>query len=371
MRNHLLPSVLLLLALGAPLWAQGETTDGKFKIVSEIPRQPVLSQGNAGTCWSFATVSFLESEVERMTKQRVDLSEIYPVYFTYVAKAKRYVKKRGESQFSQGGLSHDLSLVLREYGVVPQSAYSGLCPGDKGHNHSGLEKGVKGYIDAFAKAKSRRGRASRPDAKWSAGLQGILSAYLGAPPETFEVDGESFTPKSYAEKLGLKAEDYVEIMSQASQPMWKRGLLDVADNWERNDRYLNVPVKSLMETIDHALAAGCSVALDCDVSERGFNARAGVAKLTKKQVEAGPVTDELRAELFKAEKTTDDHLMHIVGTAEDKEGKVFYIVKNSWGKIGPYSGNIMMSRDYVALKTLAVMIHKDGVPAELKKKFEL
>jgi bleomycin hydrolase len=360
-----------LVALAGPLAAQQETTDGKFKIVAEVPRQPVLNQGNAGTCWSFATVSFLEAEVERMTQQRVDLSEIFPVFFTYVAKSKRYVETKGKSQFSQGGLSHDLSLVLREYGIAPQSAYTGLCPGDKRHNHAAMERGVKGFIDAFAKAKSRRGRALKPDAKWEAALQGILGAYLGMPPEKFEVDGVAHTPKSYAESLGLKAENYVEIMSQSSQPMWARGLLDVPDNWERNDQYLNVPIADLMKTIDNALAKGCSVALDCDVSERGFNARAGTATLTEEQKKAGPITDERRGQLFADKKTTDDHLMHIVGVAESKDGERFYIVKNSWGPIGPYSGNVMMSRDFVALKTLAIMVHKDGVPDEVKSKFKL
>ena len=306
-----------------------------------------------------------------MSKQRVDLSEIFPVFFTYVAKSKNYVTKRGEAQFSQGGLSHDLSLVLREYGVAPQSAYSGLCPGDKRHDHSAMERGLKGYIDAFAKAKSRRGRRKAVNPKWEAALRGILSAYLGAPPETFAVDGKEYTPRTYADALGLKAENYVEIMSQKSQPMWERGLLDVPDNWERNAQYLNVPVEALMKTMDHALENGFSVALDCDVSERGFNARAGVADLTAEQKEAGPVTDEIRAKLFEEKKTTDDHLMHVVGIAEGKDGQRFYIVKNSWGKIGPYSGNIMMSREYVALKTLAIMVHKDGVPADVAKKFSL
>ncbi|MEZ6196235.1 MAG: C1 family peptidase [Planctomycetota bacterium] len=376
MLHRRLPLFALLgaLTLLAPLAAQDgkpQTSDGLFTIEKEIARLPVQNQGMTGTCWSFATVSFVESEIERMTGRPSDLSEIYPVYFTWLEKSKRYVEKKGESQFTEGGLSHDITMVIRDYGLVPQEAYTGLCPGDKMHNHAEMAGVLKGMLDVVAKKKSRRGRNVAPSDKWMAATRGVLDAYLGRPPERFEVEGKEYTPKSYAASLGLDASNYVEIMSFKSQPMWSDATLDVPDNWDKVANYKNVPVEALMETIDYAVEHGFTVALDSDVSEKGFS-RAGLAVLDDEALKKeGAITDDLRDQLFKSGDTTDDHLMHIVGIAKHKDGERYYLVKNSWGKVGPYDGNWMMARSFVALKTLAIMVHKDGVPPAIREKLGL
>ncbi len=369
----------LLALLAAPLLAQGDgfpkTDDGKFTIIKEVGRQEVLNQGNTGTCWSFATMSYLESELERINGKPVDLSEIYPVYFTYLEKGKRYIRHYGKSQLSQGGLSHDIMMIIKKYGIVPQSAYTGILPGEKGHAHSELERVIIAMAKAYAgKApkKLRPGRVKRVSAKMEGAFRGVLSAYLGELPKTFKVGERMVTPKQYADEiLKVPYDDYVEVMSFGYGDFGKRVELTVQDNWYHDSNYLNVNVKQMMAAIDHAVSHGYSIAADMDVSERGFNARKGVAAMPE-DIEKNGVTDKWRLEMFKNGKTSDDHLMHIVGMAKDKDGKTWYVTKNSWGKrVGPYNGYIFMSANYVAAKMLSFMVHKDGLTADIKKQFKL
>ena len=63
-------------------------------------------------------------------------------------------------------------------------------------------------------------------------------------------------------------------------------------------------------------------------------------------------------------ETTDDHLMHLVGISRDAAGNKYYVIKNSWGSVGPYDGYIHMSEAYVRLKTVAIIVHKDALKTE-------
>ena len=345
--------------------ARKSTKDGKFTIEREIERLPVLSQDRTGTCWSFATVSFLESEMERIHKRPIDLSEMFPVYQAYIEKIRRYVRLGGKAQLSQGGLSHDVIHLVKRFGLTPASVYSGLCEGKERHEHDEMEKMLKAIADVIVTAK-------KPSKTWETGVRGVLDAYLTPPPTTFDFGGRQVTPRQYADEiLKVPYNDYVEVMSFAYAPFWEEAELLVPDNWMRYGRYLNVPVDAMMEALDHALAQGYSVAVDIDVSEKGFQARRGVAKLPQK-MEQSTVDDALRLRLFDSKDTTDDHLMHIVGTAKDEKGTTYYITKNSWGdKIGPYRGNLYMSRNYVALKMLAFMVHRDGLPRSFRDRVDM
>ena len=126
-------------AAAAPSQARKPLGPADFKAEIQLDHTPILSQGRTGTCWSFATTSFLESEIERLHGEQVDLSEMHTVYWGYVEKARRYVRLHGKAQFSQGGLSHDVVAVARRHGVAPVSAYPGLVGGADQHNHGALE----------------------------------------------------------------------------------------------------------------------------------------------------------------------------------------------------------------------------------------
>jgi bleomycin hydrolase len=357
------PIALVIALLAAiPLAAQdrasrpGQPTENPFTTEVELPRLGVISQGVTGTCWSFATTSFLESEYQRIHKNPIDLSEMYFARMAYLEKARRYVMLQGKTQLSEGGLSHDLPALIRLHGAMPASAYSGLCNGSTKHDHKELFELVKAALQVLAKEDWK------PSKHWETAILGIVDAYVGTPPKSVVIDGKTVTPKEYADDvLKLPIDDYVEVMSSGMTPFHQPAELLVPDNWLRYQGYWNVPIDEFMGSLDHALRSGYSVAVDCDVSEPGF--RNGVAKLSANLEKPGAVTQEIRDSMFRGRDTTDDHLMHIVGIAKDKDGGTFYLTKNSWGEsAGPFGGNCYLSAAYVRAKALAFMVHKDGMP---------
>jgi bleomycin hydrolase len=358
---------VLVFAFVAVLTASAQEK-AKFTVECEVPRLDVVSQDQTGTCWSYATTSFLESEMERIHKKKIDLSEMYQVYNAYLEKCRRYVRLQGKAQFSEGGLSHDVIAMVKLAGIVPADAFTGLCDGDRIHSHGEMA----GVIETLLKHFTADPKKNQRGPKFEKLIRGILDVYIGTPPATITVDGKSITPKQYADDvLKVPYDDYVEIMSFGYTPFWENGELLVPDNWMRYAGYKNLPVDAMMDCLDHALKSGYSVAADMDVSERGFQMGNGTAKLPEKLEKAGAVTQESRDKAFDTGETQDDHLMHIVGIAKDPTGAVYYMTKNSWGKTGAMDGYIYMSRNFVAMKMLGMMVHKDGLPPAIKEKVKL
>lgn len=355
-RRLQLAALLVLISL-AYLSGQYTFTDTK-----RIDCTSIKNQQQTGTCWSFATASFLESELTRMGKGNIDLSEMYVVRSIYNDKAMNYMLRQGKANFSQGSLSHDLIRIVRNAGVMPESVYDGKVSKDRSHDHSEMEAGLKGYLDGVRSQK-------RLSSDWQQAFAGIMDAYLGPVPARFTVDGKSYTPFEYAQALGINADDYISITSFSHHPYGQSFVLEIPDNYS-NGSYLNMPLSQMMTTIDRAIDKGYTVAWDGDVSEQGFSAKQGIAVLPveydKEATWAAPgaeqkVTQEYRQEAFMSYSTTDDHLMHIVGKATDQNGATYYIVKNSWGAVGPHSGYLYMSEAYLRMKTVSVMVHKDMV----------
>lgn len=334
----------------------------KFTVEVEVPRLGVINQGQTGTCWCFGTTSFLESEITRLTKKEVDLSEMYTVVGGYVEKAKRNVAAGGKNTFGEGGLSHDVIELARIYGVCPESAYTGLPEGAKMHNHAEMSRVLEGMCKSMEKTKKTNPRFEKA-------VRAVVESYLGATPAKISVDGREMTPKEYADNyLKIPYDDYVEVMSFGYAPFWTDAELTVPDNWMHNAKYKNVPFDAMLDGLDYALRHGFSVAVDMDVSEKAFGV---VARLSDDLEKPGAITQELRDKAFEAKETTDDHLMHVVGIAKNEKGEEYYITKNSWGKNGPYQGYFYMSKNYVAYKMLAFMVHKDGLPQALKEKAKM
>lgn len=334
----------------------------EFKHDIDLANTPVKNQAQTGTCWSFATSSFIESELLRMDKGQHDLSEMYVVRNIYKDKAKNYLLRQGKANFSQGSLSHDLINIVKKGGLVPESVYSGLVEGEKAHNHSEMEAGMKGFLNGVLKSK-------RLSKKWPHALDAILDVYMGDAPDSFQYEGKKYTPSSFAEHLAVDAADYVSLTSFTHHPFGSSFVLEIPDNYS-NGSFHNVPLDKLISTIDKALKEGYTVAWDGDVSEKGFDAKKGIAILPAKPGrkdlfdtpgEEKKVTQEARQENFESFSTTDDHLMHLVGTAKDQKGNEYYIIKNSWGSISPFKGYLYMSKAYAAMKTVAIMVHKDVV----------
>ena len=324
----------------------------------------VKSQDRTGTCWCFAGASFIESEMLRQGKGPHNLSEMFLVNNIYFDKAQNYLLRKGKAQFGEGALAHDFLKAAGRHGMVPEEVYSGLTDGDRRHDHAEMVAVLEGMVKALAERRSL-------SVDWADAYRSVVSTYLGDLPEEFSYQGKTYTPNSFAEEMGFNADDYVSYTSYTHHPFGRPFVLEIPDNFS-NGLFQNVPVDRLVEIIDQALENGYTVAWDGDVSERGFSQNRGVAVLPENPGRGdaltvpGPeknVTQEMRQETFMNWSTTDDHLMHLVGMAHDQHGNKYYIIKNSWGEAGPHNGYIYMSEAFVRLKTVAVIVHKDGVAA--------
>lgn len=350
----------------------------EFQEVINIECLPVISQDKTGTCWSFSTSSFLESEIIRLTGKKIDLSEMYQVRTTYPKKAENFVMRQGKAQFSEGGLNHDVINSVAEYGLVPLSAYSGLSEEEKKHNHAELvavlEAMVRTYVDNPGKQLS---------SKWKVAINKVLDTYLGEIPNEFTYEGQKYTPKSFMEMTKIKANDYITLTSFTHQPYYKAFILNIPDNFSNGSMY-NLPLDEFISAVDYALEKGYSLALDCDVSEETFSAKYGIGFIPENEEDEKTglaeiskeknITPAYRQQEFENYNTTDDHLMHIVGKLKDQKGNVYYKIKNSWGtnenkvKNGGY---VYMSLAYLQLKAISVLLHIDGIDKKMVKKIGL
>lgn len=322
----------------------------------------VKSQDITGTCWSFSTASFIESELIRQGKGSHNLSEMFVVRSIYHDKARNYMLRQGEANFSQGALAHDLLRVFEAQGCMPESVYSGLLGADSIHNHSELESGLKGFLDG-----ARKGR--KLSSQWSVAFDGILNAYLGESPDEFEYRGKSYTPMSFSKSLDIETGDYVSLTSFTHHTLNSEFILEIPDNYS-NGAYFNVELDELVKVIDNAIENGFSIAWDGDVSEKTFRMKEGLAIIPKDikrdslynlPGEELEVTSTSRQQNFENLTTTDDHLMHLVGIAQDVNGVKYYIIKNSWGEMGHFDGYLYMSESYLRMKTISLLMHKDAL----------
>jgi bleomycin hydrolase len=351
-------SILLVPLWALALVAQATPEACPFTPLLSIEHRPCEDQGLTGTCWSYSTTSFLETEARRLRGVDIDLSEIWMARMAYPEKARRALAREGPARFTEGGLSHDVLWVVRTHGLVPVDAYPGR-PAEHGHHdHEELYRVLQAMVQA--------GSQSRPgaSARWHAAFASVLDAYLGTPPSSFEVSGTLRDPKSYAaEVVGLPFEDYVEVMSDASKPWGPGQKLEVPDNWMGDSGYLNVDLETFMAGIQAALARGFTVVFDLDVSEPGFAPLRGTATLPDDQEAKGAITQAIRDAMFRSGATTDDHLMHVVGLARHEDGRLFFDTKDSGGAgRGPYQGRVLISENYARAKVLAYMVHQDAAP---------
>ncbi|MBE7628393.1 C1 family peptidase [Tenacibaculum piscium] len=370
MKNLLIGAIFAFLSIGS-ITAQKY----KFKTVKDIESSHVKSQGNTGTCWSFSTSSFLESEIIRLTGKNIDLSEMYTVRNTYSEKAENYVYRQGKAQFSQGGLAHDVLNSVANYGLVPEQIFSGLDAGKDIHNHAELIAVLKSMLDTYIKNP-----AKQLSPKWKQATQRVLDVYLGENKNEFSFEGKKYTPKSFAEFTKINPSEYLTITSFEHQKMYDKFILNIPDNFS-NGSFYNVSLDELTELTQRAVEKGYTLALDCDVSEKTFSAENGVAFIPASSSESEKglteivkektITPSFRQAEFENFNTTDDHLMHIVGLVKDQKGNKYFKVKNSWGAKKGNNGYVYMSVPYFKLKTISVLVHKDAVTNSLKKKLNI
>lgn len=351
----------------------------QFTDVINLGNTPVKNQGSSGTCWSYSTNSFLESEMIRAGKTPVALSQIFSARNAYVEKGKNYVRMHGAVTLGDGGALHDVINMYRKYGAVPQTVYTGLNYGTTINQFGEMGEIMNGVLAAVVKNPNK---VLTPN--WEKAYAAVIDSYLGEVPKSFDYNGKKYTPQTFAkEVVGLNPDDYVELSSFNDHPYYSKFTLLVPDNWSFDQVY-NVKVNEITDVIDNALKKGYTVAWATDVSEKGFSYKNGVAFVPAVPFEQMSAEDKAtmfdgpkpemeineinRQQAFDDYQTTDDHGMHIVGLAKDQNGKEYYIVKNSWGATNDYKGYLYVTKNFVKYKTTAFLLNKAGIPSDIRKK---
>lgn len=365
----------------APISIQASENDTtyQFETIYENPATPVKDQHRSGTCWDFAGISFIESEIIKKGKGEYDLSEMYIVRRSYPEKARKYVRLHGRTGLTMGGQAHDVTDVINKYGIVTEEVYPGLIEGMEKHNHGELDNVLKAFCKAVVQKK---GGEITP--VWDNAFEAILDKYLGVVPETFEFDNKTYTPLTFANELEINTDDYIELTSFTNYPFNEKIILEVPDNWSMSG-YFNIPLDELIKVMEYALKEGYTIVWDGDVSDKFFSFKDGVAivpekdwkdkseeekeQTCKRPEPQKEITQEIRQKAFNSQTSTDDHLMHILGLVEDQTGIKYFRTKNSWDDdSNDYGGYLNMSEPYVRLNTIAIMINKDALPPKIARK---
>lgn len=358
--------------------------DSNIQLTKQVDLESteVKNQHRSGTCWSFSSLSFLESELIRMGKGQHDLAEMFVVHQVYLLKAAKFVRMHGTNNFGPGGAFHDPLYILKHIGLVPQSAFPGINYGEKEIFHGELDAVLEAYVKAVVSNPNRRLSTA-----WLKGLEGILDAYLGEAPNAFSYQGKSYTARSFADEMGLKAENYVDLTSFTHHPFYSSFAIEIPDNWSWEPAW-NLPIDELMQVLDHALENGFTVAWGADVSDKGFMHREGIAVLpdgdwadqdadarkaaAKEPLAQQKVSQTMRQEAFDRYETTDDHGMQITGKYTDQNGTTYYKVKNSWGDdSNDCGGYFYATAAYLRLRTINFLVHRDAVPAAILSKLKM
>ena len=369
----------------------------EFTVVKENPITSIKNQNQAGTCWCYSSLAFIESELLRMGKGEYDFSEMFIVHNTYLDRAEKAVRTHGDVSFAQGGSFYDVIYGMEAFGLVPEAEMRpGVMYGMELSNHNELTAVSNAVVDAIAKGNHRSLQLS-PEGEmlWKKSIEAIHDVYLGERPESFTYEGKEYTPKSFYESLGLNASDYVSLTSYTHHPFYTTFAIEIPDNWRWAQSY-NLPIDELMEVFDNAIMEGYTIAWGSDVSEKGFT-RQGTAvlpdeaagadlqgsdmakwlNLTEEQKQAATAgaqkwcTQEERQRAYDNWETTDDHGMQIYGIAKDQNGTEYYMVKNSWGEAGTYKGLWYVTKAFARYKTMNIVVHKNAIPKDIRKKLNI
>lgn len=352
-------------------------TEYVFTDVINLGCTSVKQQGASNTCWSYTGNSFLESEMIRMGKEPVEISQVFTARQAYLDKAHNFVRLHGGLTMGEGGQLHDVLNVFRRYGAMPRSAYAGLRGNRTYNDFREMTPMLNAMLKVLVKSKPLT-------PNWERTYTATLDAHLGKVPEKFDYKGKTYTARTFADQvIGINPDDYIGFASVTDQPYYKPFVLFVPDNWSF-DRFYNVPMQDLTHIIDTALRRGFTVGWTTDVSEKSFSWQYGIAYVPEKSVDdmtkeekkkmfvrpmpEKKITAEERQSAFDNYATTDDHAMHIVGLAKDQTGNEYYLVKNSWGKANDFKGYMYISKEYLKYKTITLMLHKDALDTMLASK---
>ena len=301
----------------------------KFTIDLRLPTTPVKDQGSSSLCWVYGMLATLETE-HIMRGDSINLSPDYVarMYLSEQASRRRLLPNKiiqKEAGITTRGMCTMALDLIQTYGLQHYDAYRHKPDMDYNVLCRKLDKGN----DA----------------------EKLLDKYIGPLPNQVFMLGALYTPLEFAHSV-CTDDEYIALTSFTHHPYGQRFPLEVPDNYF-HDTFLNVPLDTMMNRIVQSLRAGHPVCWEGDTSEPGFLFGEGYAVLKN---EKKKVTAERRQASFEARRTTDDHVMEIVGLAHDQHGRCFFLCKNSWGTANRYHGFMFLSENYVRMKTIAVVL---------------
>ncbi|MGY8951494.1 MAG: hypothetical protein ACKVJW_06895 [Flavobacteriales bacterium] len=315
-----------------------------------VEAESPISQGNTGTCWCFSTTSFYESEIHRITGKSINLSELYPVYFEYIEKARGYINSRGKTHLGEGSETNAVQRMMETYGIVPFSAYEGKPSDQPFYNHEKMFGEIETYL------KNCKATNFWDEDAILSNIKSILNHYMGVPPTKFRYNGRTYTPKSFMRYVTkLNPNDYIDFMSLMQKPYWSQQEYKVPDNWWRSEEYYNVPLEDFMFAIKN--------------SESGYSSTHDVAMVPSYDIPSDFIDENARQFRFSNGTTTDDHAIHLIGYKIDDNEDWWFLIKDSGSgaQNGNFPGYYFYHEDFVKLKMMTFTIHKDAVKEILEK----
>ncbi len=379
MQRILLSITLLSLTLLFPLLSSAQN----FSVVKQNPITSVKDQHQSGTCWDYATLGFVESEILRTSGKTYDLCEMFVANKDYMDCATHHVRMHGFSQICEGGSADDVFEVIKKYGICPENAMPapGSLVGDSLANFEEFMKELRPLVRYYGTGTNHSYPADttglayyvRTVPGWHIAVQKVIDRYIGKCPESFTYDGKTYTPKTFAASLGIDWNNYISLTSFTHHPFYEDFVIEALHKWRLKPSF-NLPIDRLMTILETAIMKGYCVAWGGDVTgvfenrdgkyftKTDFNNN-GIAKLPPNIV----VSQKLRQQQWDNWQFTYDHVMLIYGIAKGSDGQKYYMVKNSWGRQYGYKGIWYMSEDYIKLNTTYIYLCKDAVKKKMLK----
>lgn len=341
----------------------GITFPNDKNFYKEIWHQQPVCQGNSGTCWCYATTSFMESEAKRISNVEIKLSEMYTVYWEYVERAKDFVKTRGNTSFSEGSEASAIPRIWEKYGIVPYYLYEGKPTIRKFNSHRKMISDMTEFLNNVKLTNHWNEDYVEKE------IKAILDSEMTVPPSKFKYNNVEYTPQTFlSDFLKLKMIDYFSFMSTNEEKFYEKHELVEADNWWHYSNYYNIPVEDFIKTIKSSLINGYTVCICGDISEPGYDNETQVAIVPSFDIPSSEIDDNARQLRLKNGSTTDDHCIHIVGYYENND-EDWYLIKDSNGGAydGNYKGYRFFREDFVKLKMMNIMIYKEAGKSVLDK----
>jgi len=374
----------LQLALIAALIFASATTTGQERYyllteVKEVKTAKTKDQKRVGSCWSNAGTAFLEAEWIRTGKQPVDISTMDFTHNVYLKKADMFLNSDGELRVDPMGMAYDVIMLVEEYGMVPESAY--MYPTE---DMTTREK--QGEMDAILRGTlnmiQQRGEGFTE--RWQNVYNTSLLRYMGESMIEFSFNEATYTPETFATASGLSMDDYILLTSDKQADMYARVKPGLRENWAGHEFY-NVPFGNFTDAIKNNIEQGYTVVWYGVIDgSQVFNdekmAIVPVGDLPGDEVsdededapepEYKPLTEksissELRTEVYEAGLEKEQDYLLIYGIKTDQEGNTYFAAKYVC-KTGDKKLNL--SKSFVDLNTVFLMMNKNGLSADMKSK---